>query len=58
MYRCGFPLLHLTKLLFPTTSNLPPKCSVFRLDSLPLKLAAFFDLSFEEHLFVERHGTP
>jgi hypothetical protein len=51
-------LLSLAKLLFPTPSNLLPKCSVLRIDRLPLKLAAVFDLFFEKLLYLERHGAP
>jgi hypothetical protein len=45
------------KLLFPTFSSLPPKCSILCVDRLPLKLAAFFDLFFEELLPIEHMFT-
>jgi hypothetical protein len=50
-------LFGLAKLLFPTSSGLPPKRSVLRVDRVPLKLATFFDLLFEEFLPIERHGA-
>jgi len=42
-------------LLFPTPSGVRPKRSVLRVHRVPLKLAAFFDLFFEERFFV--HGS-
>jgi hypothetical protein len=40
----------------PIAQQLAAKMPVFRIDRPPLKLAAFFDLFFEEYFFVERHG--
>jgi hypothetical protein len=46
----------LAKLLFPTPSNLHPEYLVVSIDGVPCKLAALFNLFFEE-LLIERHGT-
>jgi hypothetical protein len=48
----------LTKLFFPTRNGLSPKSAVLPIHSLPLKLAAFFDLRFEKLLPIERHCLP
>jgi len=50
--------LGLAKLLFPSLSSLPPKCSIFRIDRLALKLAALFNLLFEKSFPIERHARP
>jgi hypothetical protein len=45
------------KLLFPALGRLLPECPILRIDRVPFKLAAFFNLLSKELLPIERHAA-